>query len=1225
MIASRSCAALLFSLLCTAAPQPSLQDAARVDRALDRARIELERGRHEAARESLMAALERDPNRRAGWQLLARYATALDDKDLLLWALYRDYGLGDAQGWKAAEREAALEAIRAVEPSAAALIERTRAFVAGLAKLGARYEKELRPHGAIRVYQRLLALDPENAEAQAAIERLASAPDPSLAPYATARDPFEGIDQAWIDAFDEQHNTWEEAAREERDNYITITDTGYKNLIRTADAMEQVNAFYREFFRYGGPDDGRNVSRITVHLFKDKDEYLKKGFSPVEWSAGHFTGSHVETYLPENGFEGVVGTLFHEAAHQFVSLATSASGWLNEGLASFFEGTRILANGTVVMNLPAHHRLFPLAKRMEAGWMTNPTDGLPKDGKGEPTKAPTFRILVENDYAWGPPWYAPTWGLVYFLYNYQDPWDGRYLYRAAFGEFINSSGGRVGKGAAENFEEVVLKSPAKPLTKERPKDQPEPRLAKSIDELDQLWKAWMLELRDRATGARETPQPYLRWARLAAEAGLKSEAKEHYERALLEDPLDGEALSGLADLLIEQFQREDRAVVLLEQYLRVLEADPECDPLELARLERRLKKLDPDRRRLTEIEEDLLKEAEGLLIACRDQGYPRLVMEWARRLGRDFGEARFYDLYGDMVQRVGGSIDLWRHAYNEENLDGWVYGEATFQPAGPVIEAHFGEFRTEPLEYRFLVLDSLTNGDYSMECEVEVRRGKGAFAGSVFGQKQVTDFHGATLFPPQGRAGAVDTGYADLFSSIGGQIQTWRHAPVDLEPKGEGSVADVWHRLRVDVIGAEVDVWLDGQRLYTHRFAGREVLLGNLGLVTGPGRARFRNVRYLARDPQDPAGRVERRVRLEASGFGSGEPVGGSYQDLAAPFPEVQRWVQGSRSSWAEAGPVPQLLVMWSKQQNELIPLHGWLNHLAVKHAAQGLRIVSVVQSFDGSDLEGYLATHPFPGDVALDGKPAEKDGLGLTFDRYSIRRFNLPRLILIDPQGRVAWEGDPGFKAGQKVEEPYASYLDDPLAAMAGQYHLESRAAWREEWRSQGRAALERGDLAAAWPLLSASKDFEPVLFAEERDARIVRTRLEAIAADPMATLEWLTSEEANLAAPVVQAWLEVMNAGGDKAAQKALAKAAGHRSVGKFAALAKQATALSTDPARLPKQWAPFATKVGELKVPLVSAQLVPLEALAAAEDWDALAAGLADFAGWPARWAAARLLLP
>ena len=84
-------------------------------------------------------------------------------------------------------------------------------------------------------------------------------------------------------------------------------------------------------------------------------------------------------------------TLFHEAAHQFVSLATNAAGWLNEGLASFFEGCRILSNGTVLMNMPANHRLFPLVDRMEVGWMSSVDDGFdPADPSGStPTKAPT--------------------------------------------------------------------------------------------------------------------------------------------------------------------------------------------------------------------------------------------------------------------------------------------------------------------------------------------------------------------------------------------------------------------------------------------------------------------------------------------------------------------------------------------------------------------------------------------------------------------------------------------------------------------------------------------------------------------------------------------------------------------------------------------------------------------------------------------------------------------
>ncbi|HRV82116.1 MAG TPA: hypothetical protein P5218_11800, partial [Planctomycetota bacterium] len=693
----------------------------QIVRYLGQARSELDRGRLDEGLRAIYQVLERDHNSREGWQLLAEYGRLSSDADLELWALYRDFRLAEARGLRKDARKALLETMAKVDPGGAQLLDMTERFSSDLNKLAERYEKEGRPHGAIRVYKRLLSLDPENQAASDAIERIASAPDPALAPHATPRDPFEGIDQAFLDDFDAKHNTWETAAKEERDHYITITDTGYKNLIRTADAMEQVNAFYREFFRYGGAGDERTVPRITVHLFQNKDEYLTKGFHPVEWSAGHFTGSHVETFLPETGFEGVVGTLFHEAAHQFVSLATNATGWLNEGLASFFEGTRIQANGTVVMNLPAGHRLFPLAQRMEAGWMSGPADGIDAEGKGDPKKAPTFRILVENEYDWGPPWYAPTWGLVYFLYNFQDPWDGRFVYRRAFQEFINSSGGRVGKGAIANFEEVVLKNPLKPITKERPKDEAPLVLPKTVDELDDLWKEWILTLRDRQAGKVEEAQSFLRWARFAAEAKMGPEAKEHYERALLENPLDPDALEGLADVLVEFFDEPDRASVLLEQLLRVLEANPEADPLVLARLERRLQRLDPDRRNLTRIEDSLLKEAETALLAYREGARPRMVMEWSRRLARDFGEPRFYDLYGEMVRTFGGSVDLWDRAYNEENLDGWLYGQGVFQAAGEVVQANFTAPAGGQYDFRFLTLDRLTSGDFSLETEVEVR------------------------------------------------------------------------------------------------------------------------------------------------------------------------------------------------------------------------------------------------------------------------------------------------------------------------------------------------------------------------------------------------------------------------------------------------------------------------------------------------------------------------
>src|SRR6185295_4294127 len=104
----------------------------------------------------------------------------------------------------------------------------------------------------------------------------------------------------------------------------TYTDAGYQVLVRAGEAMEQMNAFYRQFFHYGTEEDKRGVTRIELRIFKNRAEYLEFGSSVAEWSGGQFTGDAVETYI-DVGFDGMTQTLFHEAAHQFVGLATNAS------------------------------------------------------------------------------------------------------------------------------------------------------------------------------------------------------------------------------------------------------------------------------------------------------------------------------------------------------------------------------------------------------------------------------------------------------------------------------------------------------------------------------------------------------------------------------------------------------------------------------------------------------------------------------------------------------------------------------------------------------------------------------------------------------------------------------------------------------------------------------------------------------------------------------------
>ncbi|MCP3915126.1 MAG: hypothetical protein GY711_06195 [bacterium] len=1100
---SKSLAAALVLSVAPVRGLPSVQDdgASPFRLALQSAERSLDSGDLEGARARIERALERDRKAIDAWELRARWAEAAEDPDELVYCLHQVYRLSIAQKRKKAETAAVLERLSTLDPIASDLVGMKERFVAKLFPIAERYEKEKRPHSAIRVLKEILALDPEREEAQLAIERIAATPDPSLAGEAKPKDLFADVSEEWIAEFDAEHGEWDEAAEEERENYITVTDSGYEVLIRTAEAMEQMNAFYRVFFEYGTEEHGGSVPRIKVHVFKNRDEYLTLGIGPpVEWSGGHFTGSHVETYI-SSGFEAMTGTLFHEAAHQFVSLATSATGWLNEGLASFFEGTRILPNGTVIMNMPANHRLFPLADRMRNGWMASHDDGTDaSDPNATPTTAPTFRIVLENEYGWGPPWYAPTWGVVYFLYNYQDPFDGRFVYRKAFGEFINSSGGRVGKGAVRNFEEVVLANPAGPYKGlERPEDAPELLLPKTVDELDAVWKKWMLDLQQEQRGELEVVRAYHQWGQFAAAAKEYTTAKEHFEKGLVAQPDDITLLMEFADLLSEHFDDPDRAAKLVREGIHFMELQPEPDVKKIEAAERLLAKLDPKANTLAKVHDEIAATARSIVQRYGAAGRPLMVMDVSYRMARNLGLDDLYESYADAVRQSGRSLSIWKLAYNESNLDGWSPGSQVFGPDGSLLAGSFGAFDVDRYDYQFLTLDEITSGDFSMEAEILAEKGKVNFTGFVFGRKSDSGFHGMLYFPEREvEDGAVPQGWVDLMSSFGpNNLKTWRHVPVDARGPAGRTSAGVWHKLRLDVIGRNADMWFDGELIATHEFPSLEVLRGSFGLLMGPGDAKFKNVRYLARDSADPAGAIERGIRMERLETESGGAVGGSFQGKVPPFPSVERWVQGERSSWAEAGPVPQLLVLWSIDQNELVRIDEWLMDLAQKSEAYGMQFLCICSPNDAPKIEAYLKEHALPGAVGIDLRPEGTFGIGDTNEAFFIRRFNLPRLLLLDLDQTVAWEGDPGFEINTRPEPPFATFLDDPLSELVAKRGLRGYPSWRKRWEENAQPALAEGQLSHALEVLRAAEAFDPKYMKEAGRAQAILASVEAALGD--------------------------------------------------------------------------------------------------------------------------------
>ncbi len=1090
-------------------------------------------------------ALERDPKSVKAWDLKSRYALALEDQDGHVYALHQALRLAIAQKLPRASIEEMRKRLVAVDPAANDLLGLSKVFVAKLSALAEQYEADGRPHSAIQVHKEILALDPESASA-AAILRLASKPDPSLAADAKPKDLLDGISTDWIREFDAQHAQWSDHAKLERDHYVTHTNAGYAVLVRAAEAMEQMNSFYREFFAYGTEEDGRTVPRIDLVIFQTRDEYLKLGSSPAEWSGGQFTGSAVETYVGTGTFDDMTGTLFHEAAHQFVSLATNASGWLNEGLASFFEGTRILLNGTVIMNLPANHRLFPMVERIGGGWMSDAKDGI-GDGDGaksDPKKAPTFRIVLENKYEWGPPWYAPTWAVVYFLYNYQDPLDGRYVYRAAFREFVNSSGGRVGDGAVGNFEEVVLANPLPPIKGvPRPKGSADVRLPKTVDELNEVWKDWLIALAKEQNGEIQVARPYAQWARYAVKNKDDAVAREHFEKALQANSQDIDTLFDFAAFLADR-KDTDRATKLALQAVRILESRTPVDTKAVAAAEKTLEKYDEKRKALDTLHKELWAAGASLVQRYKSAGLPTMVMDLAWHFGTDLGAPGMMGHYADAVRKGGKPLQRWQLAYDEQSLAGWdASADSVFSADGKNLISKLGEYSEKGFDYRVLTFDTTTSGDYSFEAEVLAEKGQVNFCGLVFGKKDINNFHGLILFPGKvdtdgSRKGFADTGFIDLASCYGGtNIKTWRHSPVKTTVEQTGaSHGQVWHKLRIDVAGSIVDAWFDGEYVTTQDFGSVDVLRGSFGIIAGPGSAQYTRVRFLSRPLNDPAAKIDRELRLEKLQKTSNGPVGGSYLGLVPPFPETSRWIQGERKAWDEKGPRPQLLVLWSIPQNKLVPIDGWLNEFVAKYARIGLECVLVASVNDTETAQAYLAEHPMPGAIAIDRR--DKPGIGNTFEKYSVDKFNLPRMILLDVDGRVVWEGDPGFSTIEPWAAGVETFLDAPLGELITRGRLEELATWLIAWKDKGLPAAKAGDVATALPLLRTAREFEPGRTQSTDDARNKLDAIEAALNALQTTAASFARENAEPAVSALAAFAPLFKKTIDKNTQVVLAQ---------------------------------------------------------------------------------------
>ena len=93
----------------------------------------------------------------------------------------------------------------------------------------------------------------------------------------------------------------------------------------------------------------------VVRVFATREEYLAYVGVQHKWSAALWDTLHRELvlYLPMEGAQGLLQTVWHEAFHQYLAYAAAlvtAAPWFNEGHAELFEHSHIDRKGNVVFD-----------------------------------------------------------------------------------------------------------------------------------------------------------------------------------------------------------------------------------------------------------------------------------------------------------------------------------------------------------------------------------------------------------------------------------------------------------------------------------------------------------------------------------------------------------------------------------------------------------------------------------------------------------------------------------------------------------------------------------------------------------------------------------------------------------------------------------------------------------------------------------------------------------
>lgn len=492
----------------------------------------MEEGKLDEAREAGLLAVGALPYDPAGYTLLGEVADRSGNtEDALLWARWQ-HAIHDALGEAKlaaplAERlDAAWPTWRADEPLAEAWLD----SVAVAARKTGGSSKLYRVSGEL--YDRLLAANPRDKKAAKAYEKLVKKAGGQASGGGFVSTRALKHSAKWIERQDKAHEDWKNAFRVKTPHYDIKTNIGYEFSLTIASAMEQIDDFYRDVYRFR-----KSASRLNLNLFRKRSDFDRFSVNHLGGGLGLGVGgwfdrnNTVAAYDRSEGggsLEDLYRTVFHEASHYFMSLLTkdSAPIWLTEGVATYFEGARLTGDGRVVKNRIPDGRAFE--------WLYF-----------EKTKPHTLKDLITRQPGQYPvDYYSYGWALTYFLLNYETE-SGTFLYRDAYDKYLKSYTRRSKLGPYERAVEFFVEDVADP---EVP----------NWDAFEERWHSWTEQtIKDFRSGAEFT-------------GILLDRAERYLERG------DAERAVIAAEQAYQRSPRDQRSLMLLARGYSGIEADDDA-------------------------------------------------------------------------------------------------------------------------------------------------------------------------------------------------------------------------------------------------------------------------------------------------------------------------------------------------------------------------------------------------------------------------------------------------------------------------------------------------------------------------------------------------------------------------------------------------------------------------------------------------------------------------